>query len=656
MAQEIRHSLKILILVVSVGIIALGQSHPGAVDKSAVLSVPPGVSLAPGRYEAIIDVHGRRVPAQITLPGTSPSEPTTTSHDRSAPTTEYTPLEPSSRPVSAQASSPTEQARAQWVSMAVSAVGTLMLLCAAALIYFKLIQPRTHLKPYNRALELLEASKYEEALPILTEVESKLPAALRRDARFFIAFASMQMKNTQDAQHVLTALHREDPHDAHAAYLLAYILIDAKHYDEAEPVLEAMEANRQLNTRDAKRLLGVVKFQRGIEALRQGRVDGAVELFEKVTALGDFADQIPADVRDRHLVLGTKALFDGRGETGDSLEALARAREQFENLQKGALELPAAQRDIMLGKAKLGLALAAWVEDTPEGHTSVESLLLDAARLFDSQGPVELPWPDSESDPHEDSAENIKEVLRQADAAKDLSDEQKDVNLCLRDLHFLRGMAVLREWLRMGGKEAHEQTAKQLDICLSRFACARARDEQFSDVFLVVGLLRFYLQPPGPERRSTVNLLEQARKLGTSNPDALEIVNNRERIQKADADAVDKYQQVLDRYLKDETVAKEVRRDLLNRLSTNKRLMSRYKPPDLMRARTVPPTVQEVYSRSEILLVRVRDALRSSGNTEAQSLSEALQQCCKQLSEDAQKIERMESSLLAVAGDQLFHD
>jgi hypothetical protein len=84
--------------------------------------------------------------------------------------------------------------------------------------------------------------------------------------------------------------------------------------------------------------------------------------------------------------------------------------------------------------------------------------------------------------------------------------------------------------------------------------------------------------------------------------------------------------------------------------------MSRYKPPDLVRARTVPPTVQEVYSRSEILLLRVSELLRAGDNTEVQKTSAALLQRSKQLSESAQEIEKMESSLLALAGDQLFHD
>ena len=152
----------------------------------------------------------------------------------------------------------------------------------------------------------------------------------------------------------------------------------------------------------------------------------------------------------------------------------------------------------------------------------------------------------------------------------------------------------------------------------------------------------------------------QAQKRGMRDPDAMEIINNRERIERANASAVDKYLQVLDKYLTDDTVRKEVRLALMEKLAKYRKIQSWEKRPNLARVRSVEPTVAEMRNRSEILLTRVEQIISSHGKSDEmakiKNLSTAILQDSQKLYEQAQVIEKEEAELLAETGNQLFKD
>jgi len=95
---------------------------------------------------------------------------------------------------------------------------------------------------------------------------------------------------------------------------------------------------------------------------------------------------------------------------------------------------------------------------------------------------------------------------------------------------------------------------------------------------------------------------------------------------------------------------------LLNRLSTHRSLMNRYKPPDLARARTVPPSVQELKARSDTLRERIGQLGRTSSGAELRRLSSDLERRSEELAQQASAFERAESDLLALTGEELFKD
>jgi len=655
MARTIQYFI-ILILVSTLLPSALAQSKPDTVEQDVVIVIPSNTKLTPGHYYQVkIDILGKTVAAQIKVPDVQPTPKPDTPPGMATPSKSLqqpasgatsSPRKPEPLNGTPSESSPPTVLKSDWIKIALAAVVPIILIALLGWVYLKIIRPRKQLQPYREALNYLYKKRYDEALRLLTEVESKLPDRLRRDARFFSAFANLQLNNTQEAEYILNALYRENSKEPNSAYLLAYIRVKGNRYNEAEPVLERMEANKQLDFHHARKLLGIVKFHRALTAFKDGRVDAAGELFEKVQALGDFAGQIPEDLRNRQVVLGTKALFE---------KDLVEASKQFESLQNAASKSSVSekQRDALLATAKIGLALVKWLEDDFDGSI-IEGLLVEAAKLLDPKGPIELPWP------VDTTGKDVVEKLKDLDAETEQPAEKKEINHFLRGIHFLRGMAILRSWGKMDGEAAHKAITTQYESSLARFACSRARDEEFSDVILVVGLLMYYLHKPGSERSQGVDLLQQAQKFGMRDPNAMEIINNRERIERANADAVDKYLQVLDKYLHDDTVRKDIRLALMERLAKYKKIQSWEKCPDLVQARSVEPTLAEVRNRSEILRDRIDQILSSRSGAEEvdriKKLSDDIALHGQKLYEQAKVIEKEESELLAETGNQLFKD
>jgi tetratricopeptide (TPR) repeat protein len=634
------------------------QAKAQANEAKGTLALPAGQRLDPSKaYPVEINVGEGRVKGTFRIEGgsdkgigkeTSAKTSSGSSASASTDTSKPPAATEAASPAPPNTSMPTPLGRMPYWAWGILGMLLAVALTAGALLYyFRRVLPRRELAPYWRALVDIRNRQFSSALPTLTSIESILPPELRDDARFFIALCHYHLEEYADAEHLAATLHRENPTNGNAAYLLAHLRVKRGLDAEAEPVLLQMRQNGQLSIRDAQRLLGIVKFRRGMAAMRGGDIDAAADFFSEVEELGNFAGFIPADLRNRHVSLGTRALFD---------RDLAGARQHFQALRVAGSAMDEEKGKSLLAKAEVGLVLADWIEDDVDHGDELDASLGAACRLLHPEGPEELPWPEPEPGSAKGNAESLQRALEAADKNFNLPPEEKGIRRCLRDLHLLRALSLLRLWSRMEGKAANAAIGDRLKATLSRLACARALDERFSDVYLVAGLLIFYLHQPGPERTTGVDLLEEARKLGMRDPDALEILNNRERIERENADAVDRYQQVLDRYLRDETVRQEVRRDLLKRLSTHRSLMNRYKPPDLTRARTVPPTVQEIFNRSATLRDRIQSIRDSSKSEELVQRSEDLKRQSEMLAAQAQSVEASESELLVLTGEELFKD
>lgn len=610
--------------VLGFGVAAGESADPG----STTITLPPGVAVPPGTYPVTLAVpDGSEVVATVVVAG----EPV-------APTSE--------QPLSGVATSSGGVENAGTTDggggfgVLVAILATLAVVGVGLLVHRLVVVPRRSSRDYTGAVALFAKHDYRRALPALTRIETTLPERLRRRARFYIAFALVRLDEFDEAEHRLAAVHREDPADVDVAYLLAYVRATRRDYDGAEPPLAALEKAGGLTSGRARKLYGLVQYHRAVVAVRTGRIDAAAELFGQVERLGDYVDRVPADLRNHHVVLGARALFD---------KDVVGARRQFEGLELAVPSLPESEREVMAALADLGLALAAWIENAPGGADRVETLLVSAARRLRPDGAVEAEWPDPSAEPS--IADRVGELNEQGEAAGGHEHDR-----VLRDIHLLRGVARLRAW----AVNPHDRTRERLAGVVSGFALVRQADSDFSDPYLVVGLLRYHFAEDDQERSAAVRVLARARALGARDPELLRVLNQHAQLVRASRNVVGSYLQVLDQFVEDGSISEQVRATLVGQLSRFGKVRSWDQRPELRRVHVSAPSVAEMNDRSRLLRERIDQLLAVRRDdprlAAAGELTRSLEDDSQVLLDHARAVERKEAEVLAIVGDQLLSE
>ncbi|GGR86917.1 hypothetical protein GCM10010169_33920 [Micromonospora fulviviridis] len=576
---------------------AAAAAPPSPAPAATVLvQLPAGASLPPGRYEVVLRGGGRQLAGTGTVVTPSPA-------------------------VAPAAPGPGVRGLL---------AGALTLVVLAAVLYltqraFRV--PFSRRREYEDLVRLLDAGDAKAAVTGLTRVEAQLPQALRVKARFFIGYGLYQLGELDEAEHRLAALHREEPDDPSVAYLLAYLRVQRRDFDGAEPVLAALARRNRLDIGQARRLYGIVLFQQATQAVTDGRVDAAADLFDRVEQLGDFSDRIPVDLRSRHTVIGARALLD---------RDLPAARRQFEELAK------AADSGDLLVSAKLGLALVAWLEDEPGSPRRVADLLTECLRVLYPRGPVREDWPGPPSD---DLAGRLEELS----ALGDQPPARQELRQSLRDIYLLRALAVMRMWTENDVDPA--KAGAFVEACARRFACAVRLDRQFADPYLLVGMLRYRLAAGDPHgRRQAVAELRAAQILGVRRPEVLRIVRDHEDRERVRDQG---YTALLHRLAGPGAASPdpETARRHQRRFG---RAPNRDTPADGVAPGTAP-TVTELSERAELLTAKLENVQGALGGdaAEAADLARKLAQDTAALTERARAIEEGEAALLALLGARL---
>ncbi|MGW4681340.1 tetratricopeptide repeat protein [Micromonospora taraxaci] len=641
MARGIRPAavlIAALIALVAIGSPAAAEPTPGG---PVTVTVRQGQKLEPGEYDTTVRSGGKDIDVTIVVPpevGQAEGQ------------TGVTPTEPAGGGRAEETEAEGTEAEGTENAAGIGQIlllGLALLLVAVggAMLYLRVLAPRRYLRPYLRALAHIEAKRYDLALPALTRIEATLPEQARAEARFFIAFAMYRLDDRQAAEHRLAELHREAPANVEVAYLLAQLRADRRDFDGAEAVLDRLDPAVRDVPGNVRKLYGVVTAQRAFAAFRDGRVDAAAELFEKVERLDDFAEHVPVDLRNRNILVGTKALFE---------RDVPAARQQFESLLRAAGRIDGTQRGPLLASAELGLGLSAWLAKGKDSPADSEWHLVAALALLDPAGALTAQWPPESADPG--LTARIEEMMIRANRPA----EEIEGDRTLRDIHFLRGMAVLRAWAESDPRYARSAAGDFIGQALQRFARARELDPEFSDVYVVVGLLRYYLAESENDRRAGVAVLREAQKLGTRDPEVLQILNHDERVRRVNRDAAATYLQILDRYVQDSTVREQVREALLARMSRYGKVRDWDTRPGLIGRRVSTPTVAEMHARSELLMARINDLVQNQGGTAdlsgARQLTVSIEQRSREIAEYARAIEDQEAELLALLGDKLLSE
>jgi tetratricopeptide (TPR) repeat protein len=577
---------------------SLAAHDPG---DTVTVEMPAGQRLAPGTYEVIVRGGGADIHTTVTVAAPGPP--------------------PAGQPTSHAGSSST------WL------VGLASLVSVAFLgaLYLLLSRPIRARRRYRELVGLVSQGKYREAIAGLSTVEATLPPGARADARFFLAFALYQYGELDEAEHRLAALHREHPDDTEVAYLLAYIRAERGEHDRAEQVLQTIEASGRLHVGQSRRLYGQVAYHRGVAALQDGKVDVAAQLFDKVRKLGDFSDLVPVDLRNRHIIVGTRALLDGDLDV---------ARVQFQALADSSGTLDPSERDAAIASSKLGLALVAWMQSQPNTALAVEALLDEAAGLMDPAGARQAVWP----------------PMQKRSLAERLVAATDDRHPGLRDVHLLRALSVLRAWAESEPSAAVASADIYLRNVLRRLARANELDPDMADPYLIVGLLTHQRATTPEERAESVELLREAQRLGVHDPYVTRIVNRHDQETGRARDALAIYLHALDTFRKDDTVRSSIQLDLSERLSRLGPLpvVDSRLPDDL----PDDPAPMGTLDRCRLLQSIVEQMLATgptiAGLTSTVALAHGLAERCLSVSQELLAIEQSEADLLVMVGDHLM--
>ena len=669
MASTIRSIIVVLLLLLVIALPVNAQDDPcvGSLEGVQIV-LESGSVITGGAQRAVIQIGDTNIPVELAIScslasvagaeaGSESPQATATVEASSAGGASS--IESTAEAVAGDAS---QSITGQTVPVAASnqialviggAVAVIILLVmAGGVVYFRILLPRSRKKPLEESEQKLQAAQealkqgdVQGAESALDELDNQpIDSASRRTARFLKAYTRFKQKEFDDALLILKGLYKDNSADYELAYFLAYIYVQQKQYERAAPILDELEQANQIDFFQTRRLLGIVKLSQATKAFNEGRIDVAAELFETVRALGDFTDQIPSDMRNRQVLLGTRALYEAN---------VKEAREQFESLQEAAELANGDEQKEMKVTAVLGLALTAWIDNRVD-YDQIEALLTSAAQLLSPDEPLTGTWPSDVV------GRSLGAKLAELDA-EERSVGENALSLVLRDIHFLRGINVINRWRSIDSEAALNQSSDMFNQVIERLACALIHDPDFADVLVVFGLLAYYLSQPGTTRRNEgIGSLEEARKLGVRVPEILEILTRIDEIRDANASVVDKYLQVLDKYLSDETVQKEVRQSLLDQLSSFRRIQGLRTRPDLVPVRVIEPSVAEVRDRSDLLRTRVEDLLAARAGDQSMDgvrrLSRELKDDGQRLFEQAKSIQKKEADLLAQTGKYILSE
>jgi len=167
-----------------------------------------------------------------------------------------------------------------WLMICMAALVPVLLIAVGALIYFKRIVPRRNLEPYHKAVTMLQAARYGDALPLLTEDRGQ---ALRRyppRGAFLLSRSPAAWPATTKKPNALPPrCTAKIFSDLHVAYLLAWILCAERNTIAPNRYWNAWSQMGSSVTGTQNDCFGIVKFARANEAFRKrarGRRRGAV--------------------------------------------------------------------------------------------------------------------------------------------------------------------------------------------------------------------------------------------------------------------------------------------------------------------------------------------------------------------------------------------
>ena len=500
----------------------------------------------------------------------------------------------------------------------------LLVVLLGVLLYFLVLQPRK-----KRAL-LIQAQKLitnntleslEEANTLLNRaLIAGMSAADVAEARFALGFVRARLEQYADAAAVISDLRESGKADKEILYLDLWLQFKLEKNEAVIRIYEEHQGKLQ-DLLDAKMIAGMAYLRLAHQCWLRNEVKEALDYYQKVHQLDvkALSESVPENIDDQQVVVGIRSLLDKRVED---------ARKQFDSAIHAAKE---AGRSIIQGR--LGLLLCEWKEASGTVDQALETLLQDLEKE------IPLVYDPQPSEP-----------------TKLLKDQQ-----LLRNVRFWNIMALIISWHQLPPKKGlPEDERAKLN---QRLADVRAIDPNMPDAELVDGMISYFFSNSNTEKEASLALLNQYQENGGNLADVLALLEREKTVSELYSQSLDKFLDIVRGYLQNPTVKEDMRQELLARLS----LFSRFKQMGAVEIRgsevNVTPSIEDLQNRSKLIRLRVEKVIRPKlENVDSQAGSavkvqvQQVDELTKELTENSNKLQKAEYSLLATAGELLLQE
>jgi hypothetical protein len=512
--------------------------------------------------------------------------------------------------------------------------GILVLVLAAVLVYFLILQPRKKRALLIQAQKLIAKGTSDDLQEAETLLNKALVAGMAAgdvaEARFALGFVRAQLEHYPEAAAVVAELRRLGKVDRETLYLDMWLQFKLEKYDAVERIYEDHQVELQdlqaVCRRNAKMMAGIAFLRLARQRWLRNEVKEALDYYQKVRSLDveSLKTRIPENIDDQQIVLGIRSLFDKRIEE---------ARNRFEAALRAATD---AKRSTVQGE--LGLLLCDW----REGNDGVDDKLGNLLQKLQA------------------------ETQPVASRAKDNESEEKDVELSadqrlLRNARFWHAALLIVGWQRLPPKSGlPEAEHSKLD---SRLEAVRAVDMKMPDVELVGGLIAYYFPKDNAVREAAISQLIEYRENGGNLADVLALLEREEKSAELYRQSLERYLGIVRGYLEDPTVREDLRQELLTRLSPFERF-KQIGEIDLRKGEIeAAPSIDDLQNRSKLLRMRVEKVIKpkleevdpQAGNAVTERVRQ-VDELAKALTENSSNLQKAEYSLLATAGELLLQE
>jgi hypothetical protein len=553
--------------------------------------------------------------------------------------------------------------------LAIGVIAAAPALIAAILAWFIVLVPKRRRRPLVEALSLLELddpSKFDQVERLLQQaLIAGLRAADVADARFALAYVRTRMGEHAEAATVLIEAGNDAEMDADTAYLLLYLRVKLKQWDEAENLYKqyAPKLNEMLET---KMLLGIALLHRARQFWSRRDIAIAIRYYGQLRKLGILLEHVPAHIDQHEVVLGMMLLFDRKFED---------AATHFE----GAIAA-AGQEKKPVYPGQVGVLLCRWRRGERAGIDAELGELVKSARkaLPDpsrnaKSGSAKVRCTQCQSTFTVDRM-SLHRTLNCAECkrvfiAREISGDETtakaellldDDAILLRDLCMLHCMSLLASWAELSSKSV--LTTEDRKELSRRLEQVRRIDPSFADAPLVDGLIQYYFDHEDEDRRKTaIEMLELSIFLGANAPELLNLVSREKRAMELESQTMQILLSMLRQYLQNSDVPEELRRKLLQQLQRYPAFRQQCKETAIVSDGDTAPSIQQIRDRVALAAMRLPRLINAMRNQVDDELRQAIDSMTHEITERSsvvtegvKKLQEKEEEMMATVSEALL--